>query len=101
MYHLTYSASERSTRADIHEALDHGINVAIVFSDVAKGEPLPRTYSIAGRTLPVIDGDLHDLRFKDPVPVIVGLRWKGSRARKDAAVAGAWALPTIPLTVVS
>lgn len=51
---------------------------------VPKGGELPTHYTITsgGRfaTAPVIDGDLTDLRFTDPVGCIVGLRAKG-RAR--------------------
>lgn len=75
-YHLTFSRSE-SNEADMLDALEHGISVAVVFS-TKRGKALPTEY--AGR--PVIDGDAHDLRFLDPRGVIVGLRAKG-RARKD------------------
>lgn len=86
-YHLTFSYSERSTWADVRECLDHGINVAAVFA-VRKGEPLPTTY----RGVPVIDGDIHDLRFTDPVGVLPGLRFKGSRAKMEAAIRGGFVL---------
>lgn len=75
-YHLTFSRSE-SNEADMLDALEHGISVAVVFS-TKRSKALPTTF--AGR--PVIDGDAHDLRFLDPRGVIVGLRAKG-RARKD------------------
>lgn len=75
-YHLTFSLSE-SNRADALQALEHHINVAVVF-DTRKGQPLPAEFM--GRK--VIDGDLHDLRFLDERGVIVGLRAKGE-ARKD------------------
>jgi len=32
---------------------------------------------------PVIDGDLHDCRWLDPTPTIVGLRAKGPRGQVD------------------
>ena len=85
-YHLTYSVSERSTTADLVGAVDHGINLAIIFNT-----ELPTHYRIAGMRLRVFDGDISDLRFEDPVGVIVGLRWKGSRIRLAAAVAAGWA----------
>jgi len=47
-------------------------NIAVVFNK------LPKSY--LGRK--VIDGDLNDLRFKDPLNSIVGLIAKG-KARKD------------------
>lgn len=75
-YHLTFSRSESNEDAML-DALNHGVNVAVVFS-TARGKALPAAY--AGR--PVIDGDAHDLRFLDPRGVIVGLRAKG-KARKD------------------
>lgn len=99
-YHLTYSASERSTSADIRDHFAHGINVAVVVSDIAKGEPLPTTFTLHGITRPAIDGDENDIRFRDAVGVFVLLRWKGSRARLAAATASKWAKPTISLTLV-
>jgi hypothetical protein len=75
-YHLTFSYSE-TNHADAMEALHNKINVAVVF-DTKRGQPLPKTWM----GFKVIDGDLSDLRFKDPKGVIVGLRAKG-RAKKD------------------
>ena len=92
-YHLTYSISERSTADDVRGAFDHGINCAIVLSDVLKGEPIPKTYTAFGMTRPTVDGDLHDLRFLDPVGVYVLLRFKGSKARREEATRGQWARP--------
>lgn len=86
-YHLTYSVSERSTAADIRGAFKHGINCAVVV-DVAKGQPIPATHTEFGVTRPTIDGDINDLRFKDPIGVYVVLRWKGSRARLAEANTG-------------
>jgi hypothetical protein len=78
-YHLTFSLSEDNDRLAYLEA-NEGSNVAVVF-DVRKGAPLPDTF--AGR--PVIDGDISDMRFKDPRGVIVGLRAKGSRGKSDTS----------------
>lgn len=72
-YHLTYSASERTTDEEIIEYVSDGKNVAVVFSMWNK-HPLPETFL----GFPVIDGDKDDVRWKDPVGVIVGLRRKGS-----------------------
>ncbi len=95
-YHLTFSYSERSTWDDVRECFDHGINVAVVFA-VRKGEPLPTIYrgtkELRLRDIPIINGDLHDLRFKDPVGHLVALGFKGGRAKMDAAVKGCFALP--------
>ena len=51
------------------------MNIAAVFNG-----DLPDTWL----DLEVIDGDIHDLRFLDPSPVIVGLKAKG-RAKKDTS----------------
>jgi len=70
-YSLTFSLAENNeSRAEL--ALQHGLNVAVVFHDV------PDEYM--GR--PVFDGDKSDLRFLDPQGVIVGLKAKG-KARQD------------------
>jgi hypothetical protein len=74
-YHITFSWSGENL-ADCMDALEHGINVAVPFH-VAKGKPLPAEWN----GYRVIDGDLTDLRFLDPVGVVVGLRAKGP-ARK-------------------
>jgi hypothetical protein len=66
-YHVTFSDSGRNN-ADIDVAIRSGHNVAVVFKD-----KLPKKY-LSRR---VINGDLHDLRFKDPRGVIVGLVAKG------------------------
>jgi len=100
-YHLTYSASERSTQEDIVGAFEHGINVAVVVSDIAKGEALPATYTLHGVTRPTVDGDADDLRFKDPIGVYVLLRWKGSKARLAAAADSGFARPTIALRLIA
>lgn len=89
-YHLTYSVSERTTPATLRRYLNEEINPAIVF-DTPRGAPLPSHYTVLGQKMPVIDGDAHDLRFLDPVGVVVGLRWKGSKARLADALAGGFA----------
>ena len=66
-YHLTFSFSGTNL-AECLDALQHGINVAVVFSG-----SLPATW----HGYPVINGDESDLRFLDPVGVIVGLSTKG------------------------
>lgn len=72
-YRLTFSRSESNQRECL-EAIRNGMNVAVVFAG-----PLPSTWS----NVPVIDGDLHDFRYDDPHPCIVGLSMKGTRARED------------------
>lgn len=66
-YHLTFSFSGDNLAACL-TALAEGINVAVVFSG-----SLPATW----HGYPVINGDESDLRFLDPVGVIVGLSTKG------------------------
>lgn len=70
-YHLTFSFSGNNLR-DCIAALDHGVNVAVVFA----GE-LPAKWN----GYRVVNGDASDLRFLDPKGVIVGLKAKGD-ARK-------------------
>lgn len=64
-YHLTFSRSE-SNEVDALNILRSGHNVAAVFQKV------PTEY----KGFPVINGDNDDLRFLDPSPVIVGLKYK-------------------------
>jgi hypothetical protein len=76
-YHLTFSKSENNM-GDCLDALENGINVAVVFE-----KALPKKYL----GYKVINGDETDLRFLDKKSrngkgVIVGLKAKG-RAKKD------------------
>lgn len=72
-YYLTFSRKETTPDSVVIDHVRAGINVAVPFR-VRKGQPLPKTY-LGFR---VIDGDISDLRFKDPRGVIVGLRAKGT-----------------------
>ena len=72
-YHITFSHSGKND-AECLQAFAAGYNVAYVFKD-----KLPKHH--LGRR--VIDGDKHDLRFKDPRGVVVGLVAKG-QAKKVA-----------------
>jgi hypothetical protein len=74
-YSLTFSAADGND-ADVAEAIQKGMNVAVVFA----GNDLPTEWN--GK--PVIDGDTDDLRFLDPQGVIVGLRAKG-KAKYDTS----------------
>lgn len=86
-YHITYSYSHaRAQRPGEEGARERGMlgyyqgTVAVVF----EGKQLPTHYK--GR--PVIDGDVHDLRFLDRPGVIAGLRAKGAaRPGKGRALA--------------
>ncbi len=70
-YHLTFSLSE-DNESVAKEVLKHGGNVAVVFKTKDE-KSLPKTFW----DFKVINGDLDDLRFKDPKNVIVGLKMKG------------------------
>lgn len=73
-YHLTFSRSEDTPDEFVHTICNtHRGNVAVVFNG-----DLPEKW----QGLRVIDGDISDLRFRDPRGVIVGLRSKG-RGKKD------------------
>jgi hypothetical protein len=72
-YHVTFSASESNDDASRMVAMAGG-NVAVVFDQI------PADYY--GRN--VVDGDDSDLRFLDPVGVIVGLKAKGEAKRDDS-----------------
>lgn len=73
---LSYSqASYRYSQMIAGAAHEQGRNLVAVF-----GGPLPETF--LGR--PVINGDEHDLRFLDPVGVVVGLKAKGA-AKRDTS----------------
>ena len=74
-YHLTFSRSELTPDSLVTELVESGQNVAVVFDEI------PETWL----GLEVINGDEHDLRFLDGVGVIVGLKAKGPKAKKDTA----------------
>ena len=71
-YKITFSRSETNEN-DAYRILMDGGNVAIVFKD-----ELPATWN----GFEVINGDLTDLRYFDPVNVVIGLKAKGD-AKKD------------------
>lgn len=66
-YHLTFSYSENVTVKEVSKKLKDNVNVAVVFDNV------PTTWE----GFEVVDGDLSDLRPKDKVNVVVGLKAKG------------------------
>ena len=74
-YHLTFSKSEDNDES-VKELLPTNVNIAVVF----KGGILPQTY--LGR--PVVDCDLHDLRFLDQKGIICGLKAKGPAKKDDS-----------------
>jgi hypothetical protein len=70
-YHLTFSLSETNKEKALG-ILHKGGNVAIVFN-TQDPNAFPKTYW----GFKVINGDTDDLRFLDPVNVIVALKMKG------------------------
>lgn len=73
-YKITFSRSE-TNEAEAKKVLKLGGNVAVVFSG-----DLPAFYL----GYPVINGDETDLRYFDPINVVVGLKAKGD-AKKDVS----------------
>lgn len=65
------SATERTTRDQFLDYAVAGLNHAVPF-DIPRGADLPEYF----HGIPVVDGDIDDLRFLDPAGVIVGLRFK-------------------------
>jgi hypothetical protein len=76
-WHLTFSLSEKNEET-ANRLLAKGSNVAVPFM-LGHDEPLPDYY--LGHK--VIDGDIHDLRFLDPQPRVVGLRVKGDGMKDE------------------
>ena len=78
-YYVIYSYSGEN-HEECNRALRMGVNVAIVFKD-----KLPKKFK--GRK--VIDGDKHDLRFKErQCGAIIGLRAKGLAKKQDSDFVG-------------
>ncbi len=73
-YHLTFSHDEKGKF--------FWSNTAIVF------EKLPKTY----KGMPVFDGDATDLRFLDPETHVIGLKFKGSKAKLLNSIAGGFTI---------
>lgn len=74
LIHYTVSYHENMKQETVKELVAMGINVAVVF----RNAELPKTWL----GIKVINGDKHDLRFKDTKGRIVGLKAKG-KAKKD------------------
>jgi hypothetical protein len=79
-YSLTYSAKEPSHTSDEYliDILVRRGNVAMPFT-TKRGEALPATWN----GFRVIDGDESDERRNDPAGVVVGLRAKGYKWKRD------------------
>ena len=65
-YHVTYSASEKTSENMIRKLLADGKNVAMIFHHV------PTSW----RSIPVVSGDDSDNRYDDARGIIVGLKYK-------------------------
>lgn len=83
-YDITFSLAE-TTANQRHAAnmLARGVNVAVVF-DVQAHPPKPLPREFWG--VRVVDGDESDLRFLDPRPAVVGLRFKQMAGKAAAGV---------------
>ena len=87
-YQLTYSHHKADFKAT-SEALLNGMNVAIVF------EKLPKMINIKGIEYTVINGDETDLRIDEKLngkPVVVGLKFKGSKKKLENAMLEGFAI---------
>ncbi len=73
-YHITFSRSENNDDK-VLEYLQNKMNVAVVFAGIP-----PKKW----KGFRVISGDSDDLRFLDPVGVVVGLVAKG-KAKRDTS----------------
>lgn len=104
-YHCSYSLSEKSTLADVSRLLESGVNIVVVFNSHYFGPrhrygvlPAAVTFTsgdtgMIGPTVPVVDGDVHDLRVPefDGRGVVIGLRLKGGKVAKAKALSHGFA----------
>tara|TARA_Y100001973_G_C5166792_1_gene316643 strand:+ start:453 stop:1232 length:780 start_codon:yes stop_codon:yes gene_type:complete len=87
-YQITYS--HYGNWQETQTALNQGINVAMVF------EKLPKQITINNISYIVVDGDITDLRLNESInnkPVIVGLKFKGSKAELTKAINERFTIP--------
>ena len=77
-YHLTFSRSENTSDSTVRDLLKRGVNVATVY-----WKELPEEDFGGFR---VINGDENDARFRDPIGVVVGLKYKPTKADNPAAM---------------
>lgn len=79
-YRLVYSASERTSLAQIRKyVIQWRQRVTVVF-DVPKDKPLPKKWN----GMRVVDGDVDDDLWSRPAGTIVGLRAKGRLRKADS-----------------
>ena len=79
-YHLTYSLDGDANTKHAIDALKLGVNLAVPFA-TKRSKALPTKFTIGGKTLKVINGDLTDYRPGDKKNVVVGLRYKVTKVR--------------------
>ena len=87
-YQITYS--HYGNWKETLTALKTGLNVAMVF------EELPKQLKINNNIYTVIDGDITDLRLDEKInnkSVVVGLKFKGSKAELSHAINTRFAIP--------
>jgi hypothetical protein len=77
-YHLTFSRSENTSDSTVRDLLKRGVNVATGY-----WKELPEEDFGGFR---VINGDENDARFRDPIGVVVGLKYKPTKADNPAAM---------------
>ena len=76
---ITFSYYKKADTQEVLDLIDRGVNVAIAYRD-----KLPEVQTIGDRSVPVINGDEHDLRFLDRHGVIVGLKYKNQTMHAKA-----------------
>ena len=85
-YRLCYSVNESSNMDAVLDLLRAGGTAAVVLNvryvNGNNKDPMPATYM----GFPLIDGDATDDRSMDPRGCFVGLRLKGTRAKRQAAL---------------
>ena len=81
--HYTFSKHENHSTKQVKAVLDKGINVTVVYNGL-----VPKQW----QGLDVIDGDKHDRRFEDKTGKIVGLKLKGTKQAKQAAIKSGFAV---------
>lgn len=70
-YHVTYSASEKTSESQIRKLIAQGKNVAMVFRKV------PTSWN----GIPVVSGDDTDNRYDNASGIIIGLKYKFSMGK--------------------
>jgi hypothetical protein len=103
-YDITFSFSGVN-QEQVNFEIGRGRRIAVVFIPPeripAEGRPRGAGLPTSFLGLPVIDGDVSDVRPRDAAPAIVGLRWKVPMGRQKESIAMAKQLAfAVPVTVV-